>query len=101
MPDLSIRLLGVVGIQLASIEQATTGSAAVVVLAETANPHVDTSFKSNVSGVERTASMLFFRLLINIGQLFDRCKNELDLLHIAEMDVRRWVVLTECLLTLT
>ncbi len=39
MPDLSVRLLEIVGIQLLSIEQATTRSAAVDVLAKTVNPH--------------------------------------------------------------
>jgi hypothetical protein len=39
MPDLSVRLFEVVCIQLASIELATTSSAAIVVLAKTANPH--------------------------------------------------------------
>ena len=39
MPDLSVRLREVVGIQLVSIEQATTGSAAVVILAKTVNSH--------------------------------------------------------------
>jgi hypothetical protein len=39
MPDLSVRLLEVVGIQLVSIEQAAAGSAEVVILAKTVNSH--------------------------------------------------------------
>jgi hypothetical protein len=65
MPDLSIRLLKVVGIQLASIEQATTGSAAVVVLAETVNPHVDT--RSNRVNVLGRRAVQYPRLLPATG----------------------------------
>jgi len=39
MPDLSVRLLEVVGIQLVSRERATAGSAPVVIFAETVNSH--------------------------------------------------------------
>ena len=54
----------------------------------------------NVLGRRAYSIHAFSRLLNFAGQFFNRCENELDLLHIAEMDVRRWVVLTECLLTL-